>query len=71
MVMRRFTLRRFFDVSGVSGTGDIAAGVLFNDGKVVLRWQTETRSIEVWDSIAEMLKVHGHGGSTALIWIDQ
>jgi len=35
---RTFVLHRDEDVSGVSGTGVVAEGVVFSDGAVVVRW---------------------------------
>ena len=71
MVMRRFILRRFTDVSDVSGTGDVAAGVQFSDGICVMRWTTETSSLVVYDSIGDLMKVHGHDGATGIVWLDK
>ena len=68
--MRRFELHRDVDVSGVSGTGHVASGVVFDDGKVCVRWNGRHRSMVLWDSIDAVLAVHGHGGATRLVWID-
>lgn len=68
---RRFYLVRGTDVSGVSGTGLVVAGVLFADGSVVMRWLTEHRSTVVWDSLESAMKVHGHDGATTIEWIDE
>jgi hypothetical protein len=38
---KRFVLRRHEDVSGVSGTGIVAEGVLFSNGVVALQWTSE------------------------------
>ena len=38
MTARRFELHRDDDVSGVSGTGVVAEGVLFSSGRVALEW---------------------------------
>ena len=70
MAFRRFTLCRHDDVSGVSGTGEVAEGVQFSSGKCVLGWLSTTPSVSVFDGIDELMAVHGHGGSTALEWID-
>lgn len=34
--MKRFHLVRKEDASGVSGTGHVAEGIMFSDGKVVI-----------------------------------
>lgn len=66
----RFSLIREFDISGSSGTGRIADGVLFVDGSVALRWRGEHPSTAVWARIEDAVKVHGHGGLTKVRWID-
>jgi len=35
-------------------------GVVFSDGKVVIRWLTTCRSVSVWDSFEDMMAIHGH-----------
>jgi hypothetical protein len=70
MACRLFELHRFVDVSGgISGTGVVAEGVEFSDGKVAVRWLGETPSTVVWDSIAHARAVHGHGGATRIVWL--
>lgn len=68
--VKRFQLERFEDVSGVSGTGIVADGVVFSNGKVVIHWLGETSSIVVWDSLDDAMKIHGHAGRTAIRWVD-
>lgn len=68
--MRRFTLVRDEDVSGVSGTGVVAEGVEFTNGKVVVRWLSERASTVVWDTLADAEAIHGHGGKTKVVWLD-
>lgn len=67
---RRFQLIRREDETGVSGTGIVAYGVLFPDGRAVLRWDTKVNSTVFYDSVADLKAIHGHGGKTALHWID-
>lgn len=68
--MRRFVLRRVYDVSGISGTGVVVEGVMFTDGHVAMRWLTPDASTVIWDDIEKVVRVHGHGGATELEWID-
>lgn len=58
--MRRFFMRRKFDVSGVSGTGIVLEGVLFSTGVVVIHWLTPPPrgSISVFDSFEQFLVIH-------------
>jgi hypothetical protein len=58
--MRRFTMRRELDVSGVSGTGNVLEGVLFSTGVCVIHWLTPPPrgSISVFDSLDQFLAIH-------------
>jgi hypothetical protein len=69
--VKAYHLRRDHDVSGKSGTGHIAQAVEFDDGTVVVHWSGDktkagVASTEVFNSVADMLKVHGHEGRTVL-----
>lgn len=73
-VHQAFVLHRDVDVTGVSLTGDIAEGVRFTDGTVVLRWRpmpnsSAGASTAVWPNLDSMLAVHGHDGRTRVIWM--
>lgn len=68
---RRFALVRHVDYTGVSGVGVVAYGVRFADGHVVLRWCTEHPATSMWDSLDDLVAVHGHGDGTSVQWIDQ
>jgi hypothetical protein len=68
--MKRFVLDRREDETGVSGTGYIAEGVLFDNGKCALAWLSRYRSVTVFDNIDELKAVHGHDGKTTIQWID-
>ena len=61
--MLLFELDREEDPSGVSGTGVVAKGTIFDDGSVAVRWPGSTT---VWDSVEDMMNVHGHEGRTKL-----
>lgn len=72
---RTFVLHRAEDVTGVSGTGDIAEGAVFSDGTVVLRWKPQpdraaASSVAIWPEIKSMLGIHGHDGRTRVVWDD-
>lgn len=67
---RRFYLQRDVDVTGVSGTGRVADGVLWPDGTASVRWLGERPSTVHWDRIADAEAIHGHGGATRIIWLD-
>lgn len=69
--MRNFNLVRHEDESGVSGVGNVAQGVEFNDGTCAMRWLTETPSTAVYASITDLEAIHGHGGKTVVVWTDE
>jgi hypothetical protein len=68
--VRRFQLHRDQDVTGISGTGLVAEGAAFSDGGAVVRWLTGIRSTVVWDDVEAVEKIHGHGGQTRIVWLD-
>lgn len=68
---RRFYLLRHVDVTGASGTGVVAHGVMWPDGTASVRWSGERKSVVFWDgSFEDAEAVHGHGGATRLVFID-
>ena len=62
-----FYLERDVDPSGISGTGRIAHGILFDDGRVAMRWMTDHRSTALYESLYDVYKIHAHGGQTRLV----
>uniref|UniRef100_UPI0035D9AFEB hypothetical protein n=4 Tax=Bacteria TaxID=2 RepID=UPI0035D9AFEB len=68
---RLFRLQRDHDVSGVSGTGHIADGVLWPDGTVTLRWIGDRPSTVHWDRLSDAVAIHGHNGATRIVWADE
>lgn len=68
--MRRFELHRDQDLSGISGTGRVAEGVEFSDGRAAMRWLTAWGSTAVYDSMADVVRIHGHGGASRVVWVD-
>ncbi|OPC85030.1 hypothetical protein B4N89_13555 [Embleya scabrispora] len=67
---RRFYLDRRVDVTGASGPGRVADGVLWPDGTVTVRWRGARPSTVNWSSIDDAITIHGHGGATVITWID-
>jgi hypothetical protein len=67
---RRFHLQRTVDITGASGTGRVADGVLWPDGTLSIRWRGERPSTVFWDDLAHAEAVHGHGGHTVIVWDD-
>ena len=64
--MKIFYLKREEDESGISGTGRVAQGFVFDNGKVAVTWLSEHPSVTVYDSIGEVHAIHGHGGKTVI-----
>jgi len=68
--MRRFRIDRVVDVTGVSGTGCVAQGIVFSDGTAVVRWLGESPTTTIHSSIESVEKIHLHGGASKLRWED-
>lgn len=66
--MKTFQLVRTEDVTGVSGTGVVAEGVVFTDGTAAMRWKTGTASTAVYESIDDVQAIHGHDGATKIVF---
>lgn len=69
--MRRFVLNRLEDATGISGTGIVAEGVMFSNGKAAMTWRTAHTSTAVYDSMSAVEAIHGHDGRTRIEWIDE
>ena len=70
ITIRRFILFRKEDPTGVSGSGIVAQGVQFGDGRISLRWLSEHASTANFDSIDDVRAIHGHDGATVVDWMD-
>lgn len=68
--MRTFTLVRLEDASGVSGTGPVADGVEFKNGKCVMSWNTDTSSLGIYENVQQLINIHGHEGRTKVYFYD-
>lgn len=66
--MRTFWLERTKDDTGVSGLGVVAEGVQFSNGKCAISWLTNLSSVAIYDDMETLEKIHGHGGSTLVIY---
>lgn len=69
--IRRFVLARKTDVSGTSGTGYVAAGVVFPSGACCLSWLSIVSSLGIFHSLADLEKIHGHEGETYVKFLDE
>lgn len=68
--MRRFKLQRLTDVTGISGTGIVAEGVLFTGGKIAVHWLTAVSTVVLYDNFAGLEAVTLHNGNTVVLWCD-
>jgi hypothetical protein len=69
---RIFTLQRTTDHTGLSGTGAVAWGIQFPDGRCVTQWRNSpvhVHQLSIFNNIREVSEVHGHGGATRVIWL--
>jgi hypothetical protein len=64
-------LRRHEDISGISGTGDVAEWVEFSDGAVAVRWHGDHPSTAAWGDIRDVEIIHGHKGATEILIDDK
>jgi hypothetical protein len=60
--MRTFVLKRQADLFGDRKTGEVAEGVVFESGKVVVEWLAN-HSIGIYDTVEKMLHVHCISGT--------
>ncbi len=70
--MKLFELHRDEDESGISGTGVVAQGVIFDNGRCSLSWLTEHTShtsAAFYTSIEEVIAIHGHDGKTRVMQV--
>jgi hypothetical protein len=68
-----FGVQRDEDPTGISGTGLVAAGVIWPDRRVAMRWAGNTpptgyphcvRQVNLFDHVDEVEGVHSHSGRT-------
>jgi hypothetical protein len=74
-----YELHRTADPSATSGTGRMTTGVIWPGGAAVQRWSAprppagypyRVRQLDEFDSIAEVMAVHGHQGATQIVLLD-
>lgn len=68
--VRVFRLVRDRDLTGFSGVGHVADGVVWPDGTVSMRWRGPLRSTVTADCIDDIHHIHGHNGATRVVWAD-
>jgi len=68
--LRRFWLYRDEDPTGIGGTGIVAEGVVFSDGRAVMRWLSAVSAIGLYSSLDAIRMIHGHNGRTKILMND-
>jgi len=63
-----FELVRDEDISGVSGIGVVALGVVFPSGRVVLEWLGSRSTFGIYNDLSDVERIHGHGGKTRVLF---
>ena len=72
--MRRFKINRPIDINGISGTGFVIDGVIFDDGTIIIQWKTKYQSIAIFKSFEDFKAVHidSHPENlTKIIFLDE
>jgi hypothetical protein len=69
-VVKKIVLQRKSDVSGNSGTGVVAIGMVFPSGMVVIEWTSIEKSLGVYHSVSQLEKLHGHEGASVVRFLD-
>lgn len=54
--MKLFEIRR--------GHGVVAQGVVFDDGRCAMRWLSEHASTATYDTVNDIIAIHGHSDTT-------
>lgn len=67
--MKLFELHRDVDETGVSGTGVVAQGVIFDSGQCAMTWLTARSSCAVYASIDDVIAIHGHDDKTRVVQV--
>lgn len=69
---RRFYLLRREDVTGISGEGIVAWGVMWEDGSATMRWcvDDKPKTTTFYEWLEDVEDLHGHDGKTQIIFID-
>lgn len=65
---KKFWFQRITDISGTSGTGIVAEGIVFSNGWAAVHWLTALDSVAIYPSLEVCEQIHSHGGATKIIW---
>lgn len=65
-----FYLERTADQVGLTGTGKVAEGIVYSDGRVSMRWLGERASTVNHDSIDNVEYIHCHNGNSKIVYYE-
>lgn len=68
---KTFIFWRSEDVSGISGTGKVAEGCVFDSGECVVHWLGTKGSINIYHNFDDLIAIHGHSGKTEILFDDK
>lgn len=66
--MKMFWLKRDEDVSGTSGCGVVAEGVIFENGQAAMHWLSNLQSVAIYPNIKTLIAIHGHENRTKVVY---
>lgn len=66
-LLKEYILQRNEDFSGVSGTGEVAIGIVLPSGKGIHEWTRYIKSINIYPNIESVEHIHGHEGRTKVV----
>lgn len=69
-IIKTFHLLRLVDKTGTSGTGVVAIGAILPSNRVILEWTSSEKTETIFESIEQVIRLHGHQGATVLVWGD-
>lgn len=66
---KNYWLYRLVDSTGISGRGLVANVAVFPNGRAVVAWCVpgKPNSVSVFDTVEDLMSIHGHGSNTILI----
>lgn len=67
-----FLMLRNHDETGVSGTGVVAEGCVFSNGKCAVTWRSAHPCVQIWDSFEQFSAIHidSHPeNETEIVWL--
>jgi hypothetical protein len=67
---RRFYLERIIDTAGVSGTGRVLDGVIFDSGQCVAVWRKPVSNVCVFASFDDFTGIFLIGEGSKIVWLD-